>query len=130
MKTMRVLLAVLIGVTFGFASAPENPTAKNVDWTKAEQNYKEALKSNNNGVKVSAANYIRKYKLAGTLEELKLLLAKENIESVKMAGALALVSVGSNEGKMAVQNALATEENEIVAEFYKTILNNQVVAQN
>jgi hypothetical protein len=63
------------------------------------------------------------------LEELKSLLAAENAEQVKMAGALALLRVGGNEGRTVIFNALETEENEIVVEFYKSILSNQVIAQ-
>ncbi len=46
-----------------------------------------------------------------------------------MSGAFALISIGGNEGRTSVLNALKTEENEFVAEFYKTILNNQITAQ-
>jgi hypothetical protein len=130
MKTMRVMLAVLFGAIFGFAATPENDTSKNVNWTKAELNYEAGLQSDNNGVKVSAANYIRKYNLVGALEELKTLLAAKNTEHVKMAGALALISIGGNEGRTAILNALQTEENEVVAEFYKLILSKQSIAQN
>ena len=128
MKTLRVMLVVLLGVTFSFAGTPkENSEA--VDWSKAELNYTKALKSDNNGVKVSAASFIRKYNLTGATEELKSLLTKDNAENVKMSGALALLSVGGNEGRTAIQKALETEENEIVAEFYRSILNNQDIAQ-
>ena len=128
MKTMCVILAVVLGVTFGFATPSEDDN-NNVNWTKAEQNYIQALKSDNNGVKVSAATYIRKYNLTGAVEELKTLLAKENADNVKMSGALALISIGGDEGRTAIEKALATEENEIVTEFYKSILNNQVISQ-
>ena len=129
MKTMRVMLAVLLGISFVFAATPESTATTTVNWTKAELNYKACLKSHNNGVKVSAANYIRKYNLTGALEELKTLLTAENAEHVKMAGALALLSVGGNDGRIAILNALKIEENEIVATFYKSILSNQVIAQ-
>jgi len=130
MKTMRVMLAVLLGSTFVIAATPENTNNSMVNWAKAEMNYKACLKSNNNGVKVSSAIHIRKYSLTGAVEELKSLLAIDNAENVKIAGALALVSIGGDEGRTSVLNALKTEENEVVAEFYKTILSNQVIAQH
>ncbi|MDP1676360.1 MAG: HEAT repeat domain-containing protein [Bacteroidota bacterium] len=129
MKTTRVVLAVLLGVTFAFSATPENDPPS-VNWSKAELNYKECLKSDNAGVKISSANYIRKYNLTGAVEELKSLLSKENSENVKMSGALALVTIGGSDGRTAIQNALETEENEIVAEFYRSILINPALAQN
>jgi len=129
MKTMRVMLAVLLGVPFVFAATQENSTTT-VDWAKAEQNYKECLKSDNPGVKISAAINIHKYNLTGAVDELKSLLSKENGENVKMSGALALLTTCGNEGRVAIENALETEENEIVAEFYRSILNNQAISQN
>lgn len=127
MKTTRVVLAILLGITFGFSAIPEKDNTS-FNWSKAELNYKECLKSNNNGVRVCAAIFIRKYNLTGAVEELKSLLAQENAENVKMSGALALLATGGSEGKIAVENALVTEENEIVAEFYRSILNKQVIA--
>jgi hypothetical protein len=46
-----------------------------------------------------------------------------------MSVALTLVRIGGNEGRDAVKKALQTEENELVAEFYRTILHTQVTAQ-
>lgn len=124
------MLAVLLGTMFVFAATPESTNVPSVNWAKAELNYKAGLKSSNSGVKVSSAIHIRKYNLTGSIKELKSLLGKDNVENVKMAGALALVSIGGPEGITAVQNALKTEENEIVSEFYKSILNNRVIAVN
>jgi hypothetical protein len=106
MKKLQVLFVVLLGVSFLAASAPKNSSNDTVDWTKAEQAYKANLKSENNGVITSAAGYIRKYKLTGAAEELKMLLAKENADNVKMAAALSLLSGGGTEGRIAVENAV------------------------
>ncbi len=127
---MRVLFAVLIGSTFIFAATPESTSISSVNWEKAELNYKAGLKSNNNGLKVSSALYVRKYNLTGAVEELKALLQKDNAETVKMAGALALVTIGGTEGLTSIQNALQTEESVIVSEFYQSILNSRVLAEN
>lgn len=129
MKKLFVLFVVFLGVSFLFASTPKTNSLDTVDWTKAEQNYKANLQSENNGVKSSAANHIRKYKLSGAVEELKALLGKDNVESVKMSAALALINVGGSEGRTAVETALETEENEIVTEFYRSILHSPVAVK-
>lgn len=128
MKSLQVLFVVLLGVSFVFASTPEEKDTA-AKWAKAEQGYKNCLKSENEGVKTSAASYIRKYKLAGAVDELKALLSDENSEKVKMSAALALLNVCGVEGRNAVETALQTEENEIVTEFYKSILRSQTSAQ-
>ena len=76
MKKLHVLFAVLLGVSFLAAAAPKNDLHDSVNWTKAEQNYIANLKSENSGVRASAANHIRKYKLTGAVEDLKSLLAE------------------------------------------------------
>lgn len=129
MKSLHVLFVVLLGVSFVFASTPEEKDTA-VKWAKAEQGYKICLTSENDGVKTSAASYIRKYKLAGAVDELKALLSDENSEKVKMSAALALIDVCGDKGRNAVETALQSEENEIVVEFYKSMLNAQITAQN
>ena len=99
MKKFHVLFAVLFGVSSLFASTPKSDTNSAVDWIKAELNYKANLRSENVGVKISAANFVRKYKLIGAVNELKDLLFKDNADNVKMSAALALLSVGGNEGR-------------------------------
>jgi len=123
MKKLYVLFVVFLGVSFLFASTPKHPSNDSVDWTKAEQNYKANLKSDNNGVKISAVSYIRKYKMTGAVEELKKLLLTDNAENVKMSAALALVNIGGTVGRTAVEEALEKEESEIVVEFYRSVLN-------
>ncbi|MCK9409471.1 MAG: hypothetical protein WCX28_05910 [Bacteriovoracaceae bacterium] len=129
MKKLSVLFVVFFGVSYLFASTPKIDTNESVNWTKAEQNYKANLKSDNNGVITSAANYIRKYKLSGAVEELKPLLKKNNADNVKMSGALALLTIGGAEGRTAVETALETEENELVVEFYRSILHTTLATQ-
>ncbi|MFA6469059.1 MAG: HEAT repeat domain-containing protein [Bacteroidota bacterium] len=129
MKKLYVLFVVLLGVSFLSASAPNNDTRESVNWSKAEENYKANLKSDNSGVVTSAANYIRKYNLTGAVDELKSLLTEDNVENVKMSAALALVTVGGTEGRTAVENALESEENEVIKEFYRSILNSLTTAQ-
>jgi uncharacterized protein YegP (UPF0339 family) len=128
MRTLIVLFAVLLGISLLSASTPKTNAAESVDWSKAEQNYKANLKSDNSGVITSAANYIRKYKMTGAVEDLKKLLGKENADNVKMSAALTLLTVGGSEGRTAVENAVETEENELLVEFYRSILHTTVTA--
>lgn len=122
MKKLFVLFAVFLGISTVFASTPKTTSAESVDWTKAEQQYKANLKSENTGVVTSAVNHIRKYKLAGAVEELKALLKKENADNVKMSAALTLLTVGGAEGRTAVESAMESEENELLVEFYRSVL--------
>lgn len=127
MKYARVALFALLAVSFAVAGLPEGTTT--VNWNTAEQNYVAALKSDNAGLQASAASYIRKYNLTGAVDDLKELLGKNNADNVKMSAALALVKIGGEDGRKAVEIALEKEENELVAEFYKTILNTTETAQ-
>ncbi len=129
MKKIHVLFVVVFGVSSLFASGPKNDSNMTVDWSKAEMNYKANLRSDNAGVKISAANFIRKYKLSGAVDELKELLSNDNADNVKMSAALALLSVGGEEGRASVEKALKSEENEIVGEFYRSVLHTTVVSE-
>ncbi len=93
MKKSQLLFVVLFGLSTLYASEPKNDSNMTVDWSKAEQNYIANLRSENAGVKVSAANFVRRYRLSNAAEELKVLLTKDNAENVRMSAALALVSV-------------------------------------
>lgn len=129
MKKLSVLFAVFLGISCVFASTPKTTSTESVDWTKAEQQYKANLKSENTGVVTSAVNHIRKYKLTGAVEELKALLAKENADNVKISAAFTLLTVGGTEGRTAVETAMETEENELLVEFYRSILQSTLAAQ-
>lgn len=128
MKYARVAVLALLAVSFAAAGMPEGNAA--VDWNKAEQNYIAALKTDNDGLQISAASFIRKYNLTGAVDELKALLGKNNADNVKISAALALIKIGGEEGRKAVEEALEKEESELVAEFYRTLLNLQITAQN
>jgi len=122
MKYTHFALAALFVVSLAFATTPKKGQEKGtVDWNRAEENYVAALKSDNPGVQASAASHIREYKLQGAVDDLKQLLST-NHENVRMSAAYALVVVGGDEGRTAVEEALPKEENEIVSTFYRSIL--------
>lgn len=128
MKYARFAVLALLAVSFAAAEMPEGNAT--VNWNKAEENYIAALKSTNTGVQASAASHIRRYNLTGAVDELKELLSKNSAENVKMSAALALVKIGGEEGRTAVEEAMETEENELIIEFYRTILHSEITAQN
>lgn len=129
MKYARYAFVALLAVSFAVAGTPAG-TGNAVDWAKAEKNYIASLKSDNAGVQASAASYIRKYNLCNTLPELKEVLQNSNSEKVKMSVALALVSVCGIDGRTAVEEALQKEESEVLAIFYRSILQGGTTSQN
>jgi HEAT repeat protein len=128
MKYARIAIAALFVLSCAVAATPVNGQTK-VDWKKAAENYIADLKSENPGVQASAASHIREYKLEGAVEELKDLLSNTH-ENVRMSAAFALVVVGGDDGRTAVENAIPKEENEIVSTFYRSILTQPAAAQN
>jgi HEAT repeat protein len=128
MKYARFAVLALLAVSFATAGMPEGNAA--VNWEKAEQNYVAALKTDNAGLQISAASFIRKYNLTGAVDELKKLLTKGYTDNVKISAAMALIKIGGDEGRKAVEEALENEESELVAEFYRTMLHAQITAQN
>lgn len=128
MRTLLVLSAIVLAAAMLSASTPPAPST--VDWSKAERHYKANLLSENAGVVASAAGFIRKYNLSGASEELKALLSAEQSENVRMSAALTLLKTGGAEGRAAVEEALKSEESELVSEFYRSMLHMVVSAGN
>lgn len=129
MKYARFVAAALLAVSLASAGT-SGGTDSGVDWSRAEQNYIAGLRSNNAGLQASAAMQIGKYNLTGAVEELKGMLCKNCQEKVKFSVALTLLRIGGEEGRTAVKEALETEENELVAQFYRTILAADDIAVN
>lgn len=121
MKQARYLLIAVLAVSFGAAAAPKE-TKNDEAWQKAKQTYIQLLSFQNAGVRASAANFIRKYDIVEAKEALKEALACDNCETVKFAAALALIHVSGDEGLTIIKEAMATEENEMVVAFYRSLL--------
>jgi HEAT repeat protein len=121
MKHARYIVIAIVAVSFGAAAAPKE-TKNDEAWQKAKQTYIELLSYNNAGVRASAANYIRKYDIVEAKDALKEALACDNCETVKIAAALALIHVAGDEGLTIIKEAMATEENEMVTAFYRSVL--------
>jgi hypothetical protein len=123
---MKKLTVVTIAVFFAAcsltiaqASVPKNESFK---WKLAEKNYINALASENEGVRQSAAGYLAEYHLSGGIEPLIYVLNKDRTEKVRMAAALALVRFGTVEARSAIEDASIHDGSEKVAEFCRSLL--------
>jgi len=124
MKTKLPIIGVLLfTLCFSlFASSPEKNEGSKVDWKKAELNYTSALHSNNFGVRHSAVGYIGEYRLEGAVNDLVTLLRSDKIEKIRMAAALALVKIGKEEARKAVEEASIYDGSEKVAKFCEGLI--------
>jgi HEAT repeat protein len=124
MKTKIILTALLVlslSAT-AFATPPKIDSASNIDWGKAELNYKAALVSENAGVRSSATNFIAQYRLTGAVSDLAEVLRHDKKEQVRMAAALALIQIGKEEGRKAVEEAVLYDGSQKVSSFCEQLL--------
>lgn len=121
MKYAGFVWITILAVSFGAAASPKDGIS-DTKWEKAKQSYITLLSENNAGVKASAANFIRIYNIVEAADALKEVLLCDNCEAVKVSAALALLHIAGDEGKTAIKNALATEENELLVAFYNVLL--------
>ncbi len=115
--------ASMIAFTSAVASQPSVPRYGNVDWKKAEVNYIAALKSDNIGIKQSAASYIAEYQLKGAVEPLIQILKFDRVESARMSAALALITLNDAGGRAAVEEAALYDGSDKVTKFCESLLN-------
>jgi len=125
MKYARYALIALLAVSFGVAATPMEGLAA-AKWEKSKVNYIAQLAHDNPGVKASAAGFIRKYNIVEAADALKEVLKCDNCEAVKFSAALALVSVAGEDGMAFIKEAVQTEQNELVVDFYQIILQSDV----
>jgi HEAT repeat protein len=119
---MTVVVATVIAFTSAVASQPVVSKSPTTDWKKAESNYIVALACDNLGVRQSAANYVAIYRLKGAVEPLILLLKTDKVENMRMAAALALVSLGGSQARAAVEEAALYDGSEKVSKFCESLL--------
>lgn len=122
MKYARYALIALLAVSFGVAATPMEGVSA-AKWETAKANYITQLAHDNPGVKASAAGFIRKYNIVEAVDALKEALKCDNCEAVKFSAALALVSISGDDGMEFIREAIHTEQNELVVDFYQVILN-------
>jgi len=119
---IAVVLATVIAFSTAVASQPVVSKNSAVDWKKAETNYIAALTCENLGVRQSAANYLAEYRLKGAVEPLIQLLQTDKMESMRMAAALALVSLGGSNAMAAVGDAALYDGSDKVSKFCESLL--------
>ncbi|MCX6137201.1 MAG: HEAT repeat domain-containing protein [Ignavibacteriales bacterium] len=117
-----IALASIIITCTAFAAPPSTSKNADVNWKRAESNYIAALNSDNVGVRQSAVQLVAKYRLAGTCKQLITILQNDRNESLRMAAAYALVTIGINEGLSAVQDAALYDGSDRVAKFCDALL--------
>ena len=125
-KTIRgitaVVAAIVVMMATAGASQPIVSKTPNVDWKKAEANYVVALGSENLGLRQSAANFIAEYRLKGAAEPLIEVLKTDKVERIRMAAALALVTLGGNRERAAVEEAALYDGSDKVVKFCESLL--------
>jgi hypothetical protein len=117
-----IAVVVAAGIMVGQARASEPTYQASVDWKKAEMNYIKALSSDNQGVRLSAANHIAIYRLTSANEKLVDVLKNDTVESVRMAAALALITIGDQKGVKAIEEVASADKNTVVAKFCSSLL--------
>lgn len=119
---LSAMIVLLLSSTV-FASSPALSKSQSVDWQKAEKNYLVALTSENIGVRQSAAYYLAEYRLHGAVQPLIQILRTDKVEQLRMAAALALVTLGNNEGLEAVKEAVLYDGSEKVSKYCEQLIN-------
>jgi len=122
-SVIAVAAATVIAFTSAVASQPSVSKYGDVDWKKAEMNYVAALKSDNIGVKQSAASFVAEYQLKGAVEPLIQILKFDKVESARMSAALALVTLNDVRGRAAVEEAALYDGSDKVVKFCESLLN-------
>lgn len=129
-KKSFYLTAIIFTITTMLFASSLSSSSNKVDWQKAEKNYLKALTSENQGVRQSAASHIGEYKFKGAVPILVLILQTDRSVYNRMAAALALVLIGEEEGKKAVEEASIYDGSEKVAEYCAQILNTTIQEHN
>lgn len=127
---MNVLTAIVVALSVSsqaYANDPLDKTHKDrpsklVNWKIVESNYVRDLKSDNSGVRISAAYHIGEYHLEGAIGALKEVLTSDVHESARMASALALVRLGVPDAFEVLEIASKTNENAKVAQFCSCLI--------
>lgn len=124
MKTriITIMIIALAAAANVFATNPAARESSKVDWKRGELNYIAALSSDNNGVRRSAAGHLGEYRLDGATNDLIGTLRNDKVESIRMAAALALMKIGRDEGRKAVEEASIYDGSDKVAKFCEGLI--------
>ncbi len=117
-----VVAATVIAFSSAFATQPMVSKYGDVDWKKAETNYIAALKSENLGIRQSAASYVAEYQLKGAIEPLIQVLKTDKVESARMSAALSLIILDGVQARAAVEEAALYDGSDKVVKFCESLL--------
>jgi HEAT repeats len=105
-----------------FENAHKTKPGKWINWKNVEYNYVKDLKSDNIGVRISAANNIGEYHLEGAMGPLTDMLNSDKNEVARLAAALALARLGEPEAFEALEFAAKGNGNMDVAQFCRSLI--------
>lgn len=117
---IAVIAMTVASVSFAAGHSSASISARQVQM--AEQNYIEALRSGNDGTKISAAGNLADYRMTGSIETLIGVLKNDRSENVRISAALALVMLNEPKGRDAVEEASLFDGSDRVAKFCEALL--------
>jgi hypothetical protein len=115
MKNLRLLLIVLFSIVL--VSSVTSGASSNNKVRVSErtiENLMEGLRSDNMGLKISAAYYLGEYECSGAVIELLRVLKSDKREEARIAAALALYKLNDARGLFAVKQAIRFDKSERV----------------
>jgi hypothetical protein len=122
-RSFFIAVIAIVAAASSFAADRSQPSyASAKKWHTAERNYIQALKTGNEGAKVSAAGFIADYRLTGAVPALIEALRSDKTETVRISAALALIMLDVKEGREAVGESALYDGSDRVAKFCESLL--------
>jgi hypothetical protein len=126
-RTIRVFatgaLLVCASIISPAAEKPAKSPAAENKWTVAGKNYIAALSDANEGVRISAAEFLGRYQLKESTDALIQSLQTDKSERVRMTAAFALLQLHEERGLKAVEEASLYDGSDKVNAFCMRLLN-------
>jgi len=126
MKKYFSLIIIVMVFVAGRFSAAQVKIANNHEkiGNKAVANLVMALMSDNEGLRTSAINLVREYKLEEVVDALINVLNSDKSESSKVMAAVTLYQIGNTRGTNAIFKSELWNKNEFMKGINTTLLNN------
>lgn len=126
MKHTKYFLLALF-LTLFTTSLLARPNSANRD--VIEKNYLEGIKSDNQGLKVSAAYFLGEMKSSKAVIPLMRILREDSCDDARLAAALALVKIGDGRGIYIVKKAVDFNDCEKVRKMAKHLYASYITGQ-
>jgi HEAT repeat protein len=120
---LAVFMIVLVSVRISTAQVKFINNHNKIE-NKAVANLVMALMSDNEGLRNSAINLVREYKLEEVVDALINVLNKDESESSKVMAAVTLYQIGNPRGTNAIFKSELWNENEFMKKINTNLLNN------